>query len=109
MPAPQKPVRPAARFAPQRRGQRVQQVGTEMVFGIISKVLCLKFSYSVYHFWCHSCYTEIQRNDNTKNATSLQGKECVVMEETMRIETDEIRDNLKYLALLARDYRGAPG
>ena len=26
------------------------------------------------------------------------------MEETMRIETDEIRDNLKYLALLARDY-----
>ena len=75
-----------------------------MVFGIISKVLCLKFSYSVYHFWCHSCYTEIQRNDNTKNATSLQGKECVMMEETMRTETDEIRDNLKYLTLLARDY-----
>ena len=27
-----------------------------------------------------------------------------MMEETMRTETDEIRDNLKYLALLARDY-----
>ena len=26
------------------------------------------------------------------------------MEETMRTETDEIRDNLKYLTLLARDY-----
>ena len=32
------------------------------------------------------------------------GGENVVMEETMRTETDEIRDNLKYLALLARDY-----
>ena len=27
-----------------------------------------------------------------------------MMEETMRTETDEIRDNLKYLTLLARDY-----
>jgi len=26
------------------------------------------------------------------------------MEETMRTETDEIRDNLKYLTLLSRDY-----
>ena len=32
------------------------------------------------------------------------GGENVVMEETMRTETDEIRDNLKYLTLLARDY-----
>ena len=29
------------------------------------------------------------------------GGENVVMEETMRTETDEIRDNLKYLTLLA--------
>ena len=32
------------------------------------------------------------------------GGENVVMEETMRTETDEIRDNLKYLTLLSRDY-----
>ena len=32
------------------------------------------------------------------------GRENVVMEETMRTETDEIRDNLKYLTLLSRDY-----
>lgn len=32
------------------------------------------------------------------------GGENVAMEETMRTETDEIRDNLKYLTLLSRDY-----
>ena len=32
------------------------------------------------------------------------GREMTVMEEIMRTETDEIRDNLKYLTLLSRDY-----
>ena len=37
-PAPQKPVCPAARFAPQRRGQRVQETGgvVEMFLDILS-------------------------------------------------------------------------
>ena len=32
------------------------------------------------------------------------GREMTMMEEIMRTETDEIRDNLKYLTLLSRDY-----
>ena len=46
----------------------------------------------------------MKRNIFARSVRRAAGRALLAMEETMRTETDEIRDNLKYLTLLSRDY-----
>lgn len=46
----------------------------------------------------------MKRNIFARPLRRAAGRALLAMEETMRTETDEIRDNLKYLTLLSRDY-----